>query len=447
MSNYKEGKKGREERMNYKKQSVKPGITFHVIKTNKFKTNLFSIFLTTKLQRENVTKNALITSVLRRGTKDFPSQEEISMKLEEMYGASFDCGVDKVGDNQVLKFYLESINNEFLPSEENLSKECFSILYNIVFNPYLENGVFKEEYLNGEKEIIKQIIQSKIDNKARYAAERCIEEMYKNEPYGLDKYGYIEDLEKIDAENLYEHYTELLKTAKIDIFVSGDLDDTIVNELLNSDEVKDINPTEAVYNENKVNEKKAIIDNPNIVNESMQVNQGKLIIGLDVIENTKESRYATSVYNVILGGSSNSKMLQNVRENASLAYTAGSTYLRQKDNIFVKAGIDIPNYDKTVELIKDQLKQMENGDFTEQDIDNAKLLISSSVESIPESQDSEIIYYFGQEICDEFVSIEDYVKNIVLSGNLTAMKVKLHDLHQNQQRARDTFIVIVPASN
>ena len=94
--------------MNYKKQNIKKGITFHVINTNKFKTNLFAIFLTTKLEKETVTKNALLTSVLRRGSKKYPSQEEISKNLEKMYGASFDCGVEKTGDNHVMKFYFIS---------------------------------------------------------------------------------------------------------------------------------------------------------------------------------------------------------------------------------------------------------------------------------------------------------------------------------------------------
>ena len=92
--------------MNYIKQNIKPGITFHKINTNKFKTNLFSIFITTKLERENVTKNALLTAILRRGTKKMPTQELISQNLENMYGASFDCGVEKTGDNHIMKFYL-----------------------------------------------------------------------------------------------------------------------------------------------------------------------------------------------------------------------------------------------------------------------------------------------------------------------------------------------------
>jgi len=398
--------------MNYKKEDIKKGITVHKINTNKFKTNLFAIFLTTKLNRENVTKNALLTAVLRRGTNKLPSQEEISKQLENMYGASFDCGVEKTGDNHIMKFYLESINNEFLPEQENLSKECLEILLDVVFNPYIEDEKFKQEYVDGEKENLKQIIQGKIDNKSRYAYDRCVEEMYKNEPYGLYKYGYIEDLDKIDAKNLYEYYLELINNAKIDIFVSGKLDDNIIYEIKENTTIQNVKERNAVYNINKENELKGKIDEPKIVTESMQITQGKLILGLDVLDNKKENKYATSVYNIILGGSANSKMFQNVREKASLAYTAGSTYLRQKDNVFIKCGIDIPNYEKALEIIKEQLKQMENGEFTEEDIQNAKTIIDSSVGSIPESQDSEITYYFSQELSDEFVSLDDYIKKI-----------------------------------
>lgn len=398
--------------MNYIKQNIKPGITFHKINTNKFKTNLFSIFITTKLERENVTKNALLTAILRRGTKKMPTQELISQNLENMYGASFDCGVEKTGDNHIMKFYLESINNEFLPSQENLSKECLDILIDIVFNPYVENGSFKEEYINGEKENLKQIIEGKIDNKAKYASDRCIEEMYKDKPYGLYKYGYIEDLKNINAKDLYEYYLQLIKNAKIDIFVSGDLDNEILNSIKENEIIKNLNGRDPKYNVNKENEVKERVNEPKIIKESMQVTQGKLILGLDILENKKESKYATSVYNIILGGSANSKMFQNVREKASLAYTAGSIYLRQKDNVFIKCGIDIPNYDKALEIIKQQLEQMKNGDFSEDDINNAKLLISSTIGSIPETQDAELTYYFSQELSDEFISIEDYINRI-----------------------------------
>ena len=229
--------------MEYKVKEVKEGIKFHFIQNNKFKTNLVSVFITTKLSREDVTKNALIPAILRRGSKNMPTQEAISKTLEEMYGASFNCGIDKRGDNQILKFYMESINDSFLPeNEENMLNKTISKLLEIVFYPYTENGVFLNEYLEQEKNNIKQLIEGKIDNKARYAIDRCTEEMYKNKTFSLYKYGYVEDLESIDTVSLYEQYQKIIKNSKIDIFVSGMIDNKISKDIINLEEIQKLNP-------------------------------------------------------------------------------------------------------------------------------------------------------------------------------------------------------------
>ena len=150
--------------MNHNSKEIKQGVTLHTINTNNFKTNLYAVFLATPLTRENVTLNALLTAVLRRGTNSMKSQDIISKKLEEMYGASFDCGIDKTGDNHIIKFYLEAISEEFLPEKEEITEKCLDILFDIVFNPLIENDGFKEEYIQGEKENLKQIIEAKKDN-------------------------------------------------------------------------------------------------------------------------------------------------------------------------------------------------------------------------------------------------------------------------------------------
>lgn len=114
----------------------------------------------------------------------------------------------------------------------------------------------------------------------------------------------------------------------------------------------------------------------------------------------------------MLGGSANSKLFQNVREKASLAYTAGSNYLRQKNNIIIRAGIEIENYKKAVDLIKQQIKDMEKEEFDKEDVENAKKLIISTINGIQDSQDSEITYYFAQELGTKYTEIEQYVENI-----------------------------------
>ncbi len=397
--------------MEYKQIEIKKGIKLHTIKTEKFKTNLIAIMLTTKLDRENVTKNALIPAVLRRGTKNLTTQEEINKKLEEMYGASLDCGLDKTGDNQVLKFYIETVNDEFLPQEaENMLKISLEKIFEFVFNPYLENGCFKKEYVEQEKENIKQIIDGKIDNKARYSLDRCIEEMYKDQPYGLYKYGYVEDMKDINEKNLYEYYQQLINECKIDIFVSGIIDEETENIIKNNENIIKLKDREPQYNEPEIIAKKS--EKVNDVQESMDVTQGKLIIGMDLDIDDDNLRFDVMIYNSIFGGSANSKLFQNVREKASLAYTASSSYYRFKNNIFINCGIEIKNYEKALEIIKQQIEDMKKGDFTDEEVENAKKGIIASIKTIDDEQDTEITYFFGQELSKSKCNIEQYMQRI-----------------------------------
>ena len=397
--------------MEYKQTEIKRGIKLHTIKTDKFKTNLIAIMLTTKLNRENVTKNALIPAVLRRGTKSLTTQEEINKKLEEMYGASLDCGLDKTGDNQVLKFYIETVNDEFLPQDaENMLKTSLEKIFEFVFNPYLENGYFKKEYVEQEKENLTQIINGKIDNKARYSLDRCIEEMYKDKPFGLYKYGYVEDMKDINEKNLYEYYQKLMNECKIDIFVSGIIDEETDDIIKNNEDIIKLCDRNPQYNEPEIMAKKS--EKENEVQESMDVTQGKLIIGMDLDIDDDSFRFDVMIYNSIFGGSANSKLFQNVREKASLAYTASSSYYRFKNNIFINCGIEIKNYEKALEIIKQQIDDMKKGDFTDEEVENAKKGIIASIKTIDDEQDTEITYFFSQELSKSKCNIEQYIEKI-----------------------------------
>ena len=295
--------------MKYKEDELKQGIKVHTINTNKFKTNLIAVFLTTELNRETVTKNALISMLLRR------------------------------------------------------------------------------------------------------AIDRCIEEMYKNEPFGLYKFGYVEDLEKINGKELYLYYNELINSCKVDIFISGNIEDDIKKIIEENESVKQLKERTPKYKVPKI-EKKEKRQEENIVTESKEVTQGKLILGLDVDIDDEKLKYDTVIYNSILGGTANSKMFQNVREKAHLAYVASSSYLRHKNIIFVNCGIEISNYQKALDLIKQQIEDMKQGDFTEEDIANAKKGILATVKTIDDEQDTQISYYFGQELTNTRVSTEEYIKKI-----------------------------------
>lgn len=393
---------------------LKQGIKAHIINTDLYKTNMICLIITVPLNKENVTKNALIPFMLRRGTENFQNQYILSRELDKMYGASFDCGIDKMGDNQILKFYIDTINDEYTLNNETILKKSIDMILDIVFNPVFENGLLKKDFLDIEKESLKKVINSKIDEKDSYALESCISTMYGEEGFGLYKYGYIDDIDVITVENLTEHYLKLIQNSKIDIFISGKIEnEKIINILEENENIKKLKPRiENYILNNEFTESKQKVDNIKEIEEKMNVTQGKLVIGLDILSNIKNLQATTLVYNAILGDGVNSFLFQNVREKAGLAYSTRSTFVKQKLNIFIRCGIQIDNYEKALDIIKEQLESIKNGNFTEEDIKNAKLYLISGIKNVEEEQDTEIIFYIGQEIAKTNMSLNEYIEKI-----------------------------------
>lgn len=400
--------------MSEKQFEIKEGIKLHLIKNNIFKTNLISVMLTVPIKRETVTLNALVPFLLKRGTANLKDQSDISKKLEEMYGASFDCGIDKIGDNQALKFYIETINDNYSLKPENLLKQGLDLLLEIVFNPLMENGTFKLDFLEVEKENLRKIIEAKKDNKDFYALNNCIENMYGRNGFGLYKYGYSEDIDSIDIHSITNCYNQLIKEAKIDIYVSGNFEIEEVQKMILEDEnIKNLSERkENFIINNSSTESKEKVENISEIKENLNITQGKLVMGLDILLNKKDMQYAGIVFNSILGDGASSFLFQNVREKAGLAYTTKSQFNRMKNNVFIRCGIEIKNYNKTVELVKEQLENIKSGKFTDEDLKNAKMYIISGIKGIETEQDTEIVFYIGQEISRIRNTIDEYIQKI-----------------------------------
>jgi predicted Zn-dependent peptidase len=326
----------------------------------------------------------------------------------------YNFGIDKIGDNQAIKFYIESISNKYTLEEEDLLKDSIDLILEVILNPYMKDGKFEESYFETEKENLKKIIEAKIDNKDFYAFNRCIENMHEHEGFGLYKYGYLEDLDKITLQSISKYYFELLNKVKIDIYISGNFDENCVKEIFENNEgIKKLAPRKEDYViNNPSTEEVKKVDNVREIQEKMEINQGKLVIGYNVLYRGENMTNIGIVFNSILGDGANSMLFQNVREKAGLAYTARSTFNKLKYNIFVRCGIEIPNYDKALEIIKEQVENIKAGKFIDNDIQNAKNYIISVIKGIEAEQDTEIVFYIGQEISKQRFTVKEYIEAI-----------------------------------
>lgn len=388
---------------NIKSISIGKNVNLTLIPESKFKTNLVSVFIQTKLERETVTKNALLPGVLKSGCNKYKTMTELTDIQEDLYGAYIGASASKRGESQVINFSLLSVNEEYL--DEKIFEKTVELLNEVINNPLIEDGGFKKEYLELEKRILKDNIMGVINDKGRYALKKTNEIMFEGEPYAISRNGYIEDLDKIDAVSLYNHYKEILRTSPIEIVVEGGFDEKRAVDIIKENfsfergEVIEIERCEFKKEIDKVKE----------VHEKMDIAQGKLVMGyrcnVDFLDEQKY--YSLLLGSRILGGGADSKLFVNVREKESLCYTIYSTIEKNKSAMTVFAGIEAENYDRTVFLIKDQIEKLKAGDITDKEISNSKISFINTLDSMNDEIGRITDFYYSQSIGKTESNLED----------------------------------------
>ncbi len=148
--------------------------------------------------------------------------------------------------------------------------------------------------------------------------------------------------------------------------------------------------------------------------ERLDVGQGKLNMGLRVGATYGSDQYASLlVYNGLLGGFPHSKLFVNVREKASLAYYASSRLDGHKGIMTLQSGIEIANYEKAVQIIKEQLEAMKRGDFAEEDLKRTQAMIVGQLREIQDSAFERIAFDFSNVISGANRTGESFIAEIM----------------------------------
>lgn len=393
------------------------GVRVHVMPTKRFKTFAIAVYIGIPLKEETVTPVALTPFVLRRGTTALPETIQFRERLDELYGAGFGFDVYKRGDYQIIQFRMDIINDAFVHTSESLLKRGFQFLGDVITSPVLEDGVFRNKYVQEEKETVRKRLEAIVNDKIRYAQERCVEEMCKDEPYRLHPLGDRAQLADIDSTSLYSQYQSWLEQACMDVYVIGDTSlEEIESCITSSFQVK--RSEEKNYSQTTINVRSG---EPNKVVDRLEVTQGKLNMGLRTTIAYQDNEYpAALLYNGVLGGYPHSKLFINVREKNSLAYYASSRYDGHKGIMTIQSGVEFDLMEKATTIIKEQLEAMEQGQIETLELAQTKAMISNHLREIDDSAFEMIGFDFNRvlsgrerttsQLIDEIAAIQ--VKDI-----------------------------------
>lgn len=384
-------------------------IRLHVLPTKRFKTFAISLFAGLTLDEATVTPVALIPFVLRRGTASTPETIAFREKLDDLYGAGFGFDVYKRGDSQIVQFRMDVINDAFVSSNTSLLAASLQFLGDVVTDPLLDNNKFRQKYVDAEKTTLKKRLEAIVNDKIRYAAERCLEEMCADEPYRLHPLGKLEKIDSITPEALYKHYEHWHENAALDLYVVGDTSLEEVTQLVTG-AFKLKAGTPSSYSLPNVNQ---TVKEVKKVTERMDVSQGKLNMGLRTGVGYDDDAYpAVLMYNGILGGYPHSKLFLNVREKESLAYYAASRLDGHKGLCTIQSGIEFANYERAVAIIQEQLESMRQGNLSELELDQTKAMISNHLRELQDSAYEMIAYDFNSVLTGKQRSAQQLLEQV-----------------------------------
>lgn len=327
-----------------------------------------------------------------------------------MYGAGFGFNIVKRGNTQFIQLRMDVINDRFVNSEHSLLNGALQYLGDVLTNPLIEQGGFREAYVDAEKGTLKKQLDSIINDKIHYAAERCIQEMCEHEPYRLNASGKLEDLPHIDANSLFQRYSDWLSEAQFDLYVVGD---TTLEEVTKLVEQNFQMPASAKPIQYKPAEASHSVSSVKTVVDRMEVSQGKLNLGLRMNVGYADPDYVCAlVYNGILGTYPHSKLFVNVREKESLAYYCSSRYDAHKGIVTIQSGIEFENYEKALGIIEKQLDDMKAGHISDVELEQTKAMLTNAMREILDNANDIAGFDFNKQYANVDRSVESVIEQI-----------------------------------
>ena len=408
------------------KLDLMPGVTLRTYPDRRFKQGCLTFQIVRPMKAEEAAMNALLPAVLLRGTEKHRDLRDITLRLDELYGASVGALVRRVGDYQTTGLSCGFIEDRFCIPGDQVLAPMIDFIRELLFEPILEEGGFCKAFVESEKKNLISTIESELNDKRVYAMGRMVKTMCKADSYGVPRLGDVESAAAIDPVSLYEHYQKILKESRIDIFYVGTakLEDiaAMVKPLLEAIH-RDYQPLPGqtpFHDEGGAD-----------VVEEMDVTQGKLCMGfVTPITNRDPNFVPMQLMNTIFGAGMTSKLFVNVREKLSLCYSVGSGYYGSKGIITVSAGIDFDKEQQTREEILRQLKAMQEGDISAQELIAAKEAILSSLRGTHDSPGSIEGFYATSALSGLGLTPAEYMEAIyaVTADQVVqaANQVKLH---------------------
>lgn len=379
--------------MDYKKIECSE-YNIHIIKNKSFHTIDFRIYFTSNVSLENITYFNFLVSIMTYATQKYDSKEKLIKKCQDLYSLYPTASLNRNGNLLTCKFGISTVNSKYIPSD-NLYDNIL-LLKEVILNPLVNNNAFNEKYFNITMQELVNETKTIPEEPRLLANLKLLELVNRDNGNIFSTYCNLDILNKMTRKSLYQKYLELIKNSKIDIFISGNIK--------NTDKIVKFIQDNYVFNNkySKLNKWLITHDKHNKIitkEDSGHYTQSKISIGYKFYNlNDYENRYVGFVFNNLVGGGANSLLMRYIREEKSLCYYINSFYNRLDNILIVFSGINKKNYEEVIKLQKEVFKNVSEGKFTKNDLQEAKEELLFELSNVYENNRNIIEYNYGRSM-------------------------------------------------
>lgn len=385
-----------------------PGVVLRCFTDTRFKQGRLSLQLVRPMCREEAALNALLPMVLLRGTRHHPDLRSITMKLDDLYGATVGDLVRRIGDIQTTGFYCGFTEDRFALENDEILRPVIAFLRELLLEPLLVDGCFCPEFVAGERRSLIADIEARKNDKAAYASGRLMEAMCPGDSFSIPRLGGKEQAAAITPELLYAHYQRILRESPVEIFYVGSARPERVAELVKPifeglDRSYVNYPAQTPFHDTGSSHTR----------EEMDITQSRLCMGFVTdVTNQSPGFAAMQVWGALYGAGMTSKLFQNVREKMSLCYSIGSGYYGSKGLITVAAGIDADKEETVRAEVLRQLQCCRDGEITDAELTAAKEAVLSGLRGVVDSPGTIEGYFSTAALSGLRMDLSEYARAV-----------------------------------
>ncbi|MGL5043231.1 MAG: EF-P 5-aminopentanol modification-associated protein YfmF [Culicoidibacterales bacterium] len=357
--------------------------SYNIQQTAKFDTISVEITFSQILDKTTVAARNLVSQILTRALAKFPTKFETRAHFADLYAARVQSGVGKNGGIHEITFQFTFADPLIVKDEAYTLAKIYACIKAVIFDPFLIDGYFNPSIVTVENRIMQEKIKQLYDDKMHYAQLKLVEKMFANTPFSVKAYGELADYNIITNKQLIETYDHMIGLDNISVFAIGNIEpeklEKALDEILGSTQKQALPLSITANSRTKVGE-------ATFFTENQKVNQAKLHIGYQIPVTIKSPDYIkTKIAIDVLGSGSQSKLFQEVREKASLAYYASASMDAYAQAMYIYAGVDEQNLAEAQRIIELQIQRMQLGEITEEELAIAKITAKHRIIAITDS--------------------------------------------------------------